>query len=173
MKKKLLSTFMAFASVTAFANNDLVLDGARWEAKAQGYKCGAFNEQVQGPLSHQELQVNFETLVTDRTLDNGLVKATFIQDGVTCSYSALLLADNTASTIGLVESKAYAIDGDADCSIGQNVLDASLADNDYLYWGHPHHVTIMMPAASASVVCGEGATHVGLDFVVSKFLGER
>lgn len=173
MRKQLFMTLITAISFSAFANSDLSIDGARWEAKNLGYKCDAFTDESEGPIAHQNHNVKFETLVTDKTLDNGLVKATFNEEGETCRYSAILFADNAASTIKLVDSKAYSTNGKSNCSNGKAILDTSLAMNDYLYWGHPHHVTIMMPAASAASICGAGATHIGLDFVVSKFLGQR
>lgn len=171
---KFLVGLLSVVSLSTFATTDLDLDGAeRWEAGATGYRCGAFGDSSVAPLSHQDLNVNFEYLRTDITLDNGLVKATFEQNGTLCSYSALLLADNAASTIKFVKSKAYAVEGNGSCLEGKSLLDEQLADNDYLYWGHPHHVTIMVPTSSASEICGEGATHMGIDFTVSRFLGKR
>ncbi len=173
MKNKFLKTAIALISLSAFASGDLTLEGERWEAKHTGYKCGAFSSEAQAPLSHQRLNVNFEVLRTDKTLDNGLVLASFEVGGSKCRYSALLLADNDASTIKLVDSKAYSLDEGVSCEEGRQILDENLASNDYLYWGHPHHVTIMMPVHSAEEICGSGATHVGLDFTVSRFLGRR
>jgi len=172
MKFTLLGLLTIFSSLS-FANEDLKLPGERWEAKSTGYRCAAFAADSNSPLSHEQLNVEFEVLRTDKSLDNGIVFATFEQDQSSCRYSAILLADNAASTIALVKSKAYATQGSSDCLKGKAILDAHLSSNEYLYWGHPHHVTIMMPVASAQEVCGVGATHVGLDFTVSKFLGTR
>ena len=174
MNNKFFISALALLSVTTFANEDLNLGGQeRWEAKSTGYICEAYKSSPSAPKSHEDLNVEFEVLRTDKTLDNGLVLATFNEGTSQCRYSALLFADNAASTIRLVESKAYAINGSSDCIEGKELLDNQLFDNDYLYWGHPHHVSIMMPVQSAKVICGEGATHVGLDFTVSKFLGNR
>lgn len=168
MKKILFTALFIMTTATAFANTDLELVGEKWEAKHTGYTCDAFKGESNPPLSHDDFQVNFEVLRTDSTLDNGLVLGTFVEEGNTCRYSAILLADNDASTIKLVQSKAYSIDGDSLCLEGKQMLDANLMSNDYLYWGHPHHVTIMMPVANAESICGAGATHIGLDFTVSR-----
>lgn len=155
-------------SSTVFAGDDLVLEGQKWEAKANGYTCNAFTEQSKAPTKHEQFNVQFDVLRTDRTLDNALILAKFTEEDSICRYSAILLADNDASTIKLVDSHSYASTGSSLCLQGKNVLDESLASNEYLYWGHPHHATIMMPADSASKICGEDATHVGLDFIVSR-----
>lgn len=174
MKKVILLSAASLIASMTLANEDLNLGGKeRWEAKHTGYICDAFKAPTDAPLLHQDMNVQFEVLRTDKTLDNGLVLATFEAEGETCRYSALLFADNAASTINFVDSKAYGLNKNVDCSEGKEILDLHLENNDYLYWGHPHHVTIMMPVESASDICGEGATHIGLDFTVSKFLGER
>ncbi len=172
--KKLFTTLITLISISAFAESDLNLNGEeRWEAKFSGYKCGAYGENIAGPTTHQDLDVKFEYLRSDYTLDNALIKATFKVGVETCSYSAILFADNEASTIQLVNSKAFSKNGFDACLDGKNILDTHLQNNDYLYWGHPHHATVMMPVNSAAQFCGEGATHIGLDFTVSKFLGQR
>lgn len=165
MKLLLLTVLL---TTNAFANTDLVLDGERWEAKHAGYICGA-DEALSGtPVEHDQFQVKFEVLRTDYSLDNVLTLATFVEDNTTCRYSAILFADNAASTIKLVESRAYAVNGGSDCLAGKEMLDANLASNDYLYWGRrPHHATIMMPVSDADIICGAGATHVGIDFAVT------
>ncbi len=173
MKNTVFAGLLTLFTLGTLAASDLTLEGERWEAKHTGYKCGAFSDQADAPLSHQDFDVQFEVLRTDKSLDNGLLLASFKVDNSTCRYSAILFADNSASTIKLVKSKAYAIQNDVDCSEGKEILDTQLADNEYLYWGHPHHVTIMFPANSAEVTCGEGSSHVGLDFTVSRFLGRR
>ena len=172
MKKIMLLSLMSL-SFSSMAEKDIVLPGERWEAKFSGHLCVAYGDKVSAPSVYQQMNVNFETITTDYTLDNGLIKATFEEEGSVCRYSALLLADNDASTIGLVRSKAYAVKGSSDCQEGKAVLDEHLKDNDYLYWGHPHHLTILVPALDAGQVCGDDATHVGADFIVSRFLGEK
>ena len=151
-----------------YASEDLVLDGAKWEAKSSGYTCAAFTGESRAPLAHEQMNVQFELLRTDSTLDNAIIKATFNEDDSECRYSAILLADNDASTIKLVQSRAYAISGQSQCLIGKAMLDQDLNSNDYLYWGHPHHATILLPVESAELICGANATHVGIDFIVSR-----
>ena len=151
----------------AYANQDLQLPGERWLSTHTGYLCGAFTEVVTSPQSHSGLNIQFEKLSTDRSLDNALITATFTEDNTQCRYSAILLADNAAGTVGLVESKAYSLSGQSDCLVGQELIDNQLIANDYLYWGHPHHVTIMVEDSSAATICGEGSTHIGIDFTVS------
>ena len=166
--KFLILTALSLLLTNSFANTDLELKGEKWEAKHSGYICKAFEAESKAPESHDKFQVKFEVLRTDSTLDNGLVLATFVEDNATCRYSAILLADNDASTIKLIKSKAYAVNADSKCLAGKEMLDANLASNDYLYWGHPHHATIMIPVKNADVTCGADATHVGLDFTVSR-----
>ncbi len=169
MFKKSLVLLATLLTASTFANTDLVLEGERWLASHKGYVCAAFTDYTAAPASHADLNVKFEKLSTDYTLDNILIKATFENvDGVECSYSSILFADNAASTIVLVDSRAFSKEvASADCSEGKTILDDQLADNDYLYWGHPHHATIMVPAAGAADICGAGATHIGIDFMVS------
>lgn len=171
MKKGLIAALMVVSGLAQA--QDLTIPGERWLAKSTGYVCAAYGTSTTAPMEHEEMDVVFEQITTDITLDNGLLKASFVEAGVECRYSAILLADNAASTIDLVDSKAYSVDGSVDCSEGKAIIDAQLAANDYLYWGHPHHLTIMVPSADASAICGAGATHVGLDFVVAGFIGER
>lgn len=172
MFKKSLIALVALVSVSSFAQTDLVLEGERWLAKNKGYVCGAFTDYTAAPSSHADMNVVWGDLSTDYTLDNILIKATFDNaDGVECSYSTFLFADNDASTIEFLESRAFSkVDASADCSEGKAILDAQLEFNDYLYWGHPHHATLMVPAAGAAEVCGAGATHIGIDFMVYKRL---
>lgn len=165
--KFLSFVFVSLLSVSAFAQDgDLVLQGAKWIAKFKSYNCVAFGPEVAAPTSHADLSVAFEQIVTDSTLDNGLLTANFQANGKSCRYSAILLADNDASTIKLVESRARALEADADCAAGKAALDANLASNDYLYWGHPHNLTVMIPATGAEVSC-PGSSLVGVNFVVA------
>ncbi len=163
MKKAILGALMALSTLTQA--QDLTLPGERWLANADGYICAAYGADVGAPALHSEIDVQFETLKTDRSLDNGLIKATFVEGGSVCSYTALLFADNAASTIKLVDSKAYALDGASDCVVGKEILDGQLEFNDYLYWGRPHRATIMVPSESAEALCGAGSTHIGINFL--------
>lgn len=173
MLKRSALFLMAMLSTSTFSvEGDLVLEGERWIAKSSGYICQAYGENVNSPLSHADMNVQFEAVTTDYSLDNGLVKATFMENGQKCRYSALMFADNDAATIRLVQSKAFSPSSNEGCQNGREQLDAHLADNNYLYWGHPHHLTIMLPVESAESLCGQGATHVGLDFTVSGRIGK-
>lgn len=168
MKNTLLVALFALMSISAFANDgDLTIPGERWLARHAGYVCAAFEPDTNTPVVYADMNLQFESLTTDHSLDNGLIKATFEVEGQVCRYSAILLADNAAATIDLVESKAYAVEGNVDCSAGKEIVDANLLANDYLYYGHPHNLAIMAPFAGAAEVCGEGATHVGIRFVVA------
>lgn len=170
MKKLLLVTAFALVSITSsFAQDsrDLSLPGEKWLAKFTGYVCAAFTPVVAAPSEHADLKVKFERITTDSTLDNGLIKATFEENGVACRYNAILLADNAASTIRIVESKAYSVADGSECAHGKAVLDAGLESNSYLYYGHPHNLAIMIPSVGAEAVCGAGSTMIGVNFVVS------
>lgn len=144
---------------------DLVLEGERWISKFNGYVCDESGESVATPSSFTELNVTFEKLTTDRSLDNVLIKGSFKQDGAVCRYSALLFADNDIKTFSFVESRAFAVAGASDCSFGKRILDDSFQFGDYLYYGHPHNVALMASVRGALNVCG-GDT-VGVNFVVS------
>lgn len=164
MKKLLVASIVSLLSLSAFAGeSDLTLQGAKWRAKHNKYICGSYTNEVYQPSSHSARHVIWGDLVTDSTLDNGLVKATFMEKGQLCKYSAILLADNAAKTIRLVESKAFAVAGaEYSCAEGKAMLDAELEANEYLYAGHPHNLSIMIPMEGA---CGEG--RIGINFVVA------
>ncbi len=165
---KVLFALLALSPFHAAAAEDLSLPGARWLGNANGFVCAnATTQQVQRPEGLENFAVNFETVTTDYSLDNGLLKANFVEDGVNCRYSALILADNTAKTLKLVDSVAYAPDAGSSCEKGKALLDGYLAANSYLYWGRPHHLTILVEDSSAAAVCGEGAASFGIDFVLA------
>jgi hypothetical protein len=168
MKKMILASLLALLSVSSFAaEGDLVLPGARWYGNFKNYICAAFGPSVAQPSTHSDFKVTFEKITTDYTLDNGLITATFEEDGALCRYSALVFADNDASTIILVNSKAFAPAGDSNCAEGKAVLDSNFETlNPYLYYGHPHNLAIMAPIAGAETICGAGATAVGVNFVM-------
>ncbi len=161
----LLATALLATSALA-SDEDLTLPGERWLATFDKYICAAFGPEAEQPEGYASLNVKFEQLTTDHSLDNGLIKATFEENGVLCRYSALVLADNAAATIKLVESKAYAPSKQANCADGRAVVDQTLEDNSYLYYGHPHNLAIMVPVSGAANVCGSDATAVGVNFVV-------
>lgn len=168
MKKLLaLISLLTIGSSFAQVNRDLVLDGEKWLSSHSGYICKAFGTQVQAPSQYASMEVKFVKLSTDYTLDNALLTATFKSEESVCSYSALLFADNDASTIKLLESNAYALNGNSDCQKGRDLIDSHLSFNQYLYWGHPHHVTIMINESSAASICGNGASEIGIDFTLS------
>jgi hypothetical protein len=148
-------------------NEDLTFEGARWGGKAAGYVCAAAETVfVAEPTEYSELNVKWGNVVTDFSLDNGLLLATFSADeDTTCSYSALVFADDTAKTIELVQSRAFASVGEASCVAGKAVLDAALAKNKYLWTERRKHLTIVAPSSSAEEICGKGVTTVGIDFV--------
>lgn len=165
---KALFALLALTPLNAVAAEDLSLPGARWLGNANGFVCAdATTKQVQKPASLEQFAVNFESVTTDYSLDNGLLKAGFVEDGVSCRYSALILADNAAKTLKLVNSVAFAPDAGSSCENGKALLDGYLQANTYLYWGRPHHLTILVEDSSAAVVCGEGATSFGIDFVLA------
>ncbi len=167
MLKKLLLLMFAAVSINSMANKDLELPGEKWLAKNTGYLCNAFGTAVAAPSTHDLYNVKFTQLSTDSSLDNVRVLASFNQDGAECSYSLILLADNAAGTTKYVDSNAYAVSGTSDCLAGKAILDEQFSANDYLYWGHPHHVTLMIAEESATAICGEGVERVGIDFTVS------
>lgn len=163
--KKLLVAALALMSLASFANEDLTLPGAKWVAKYKNYVCNSYENEVYQPSAHSSMNLIWGTLVTDRTLDNGLVKATFTtRNGQLCKYSAILLADNALKTIRLVESRAFAVASPAiSCDEGKDVVDALLENNEYLYAGKPHNLSIMVPFAGAC----KGQGKIGVNFVVA------
>ncbi|RZA07625.1 MAG: hypothetical protein EOP11_07175 [Proteobacteria bacterium] len=167
MKFAVLSLLALSLSPAAFAESDLSIPGEKWVAKFDKYVCAAFGAGVAQPSALSEIGFTFETITTDSTLDNGVIRGSFTDGDTACRYSAIVLADNAAATMKLVESKAYATAGEGSCARGQATLDAALRENNYLYYGHPHNLAIMAPLAGAEAVCGAGATNVGINFVVS------
>lgn len=165
--KKILAVALTSLSLSAFAQDgDLVLQGAKWIAKFENFICVAAGPSVEAPTAFEKLNVQFEALTSDSTLDNGLIKATFSENGKVCRYSALIFADNAASTFKIVQSKAYSTEDNSECAEGKAVLDSALAGSDYLYWGRPHRVTFLASAEGAEVSC-PGSSQVGVSFVVS------
>lgn len=171
MNKTILSSLIAiFFTTSAIAQSkDLSLPGEKWIAKFDKYICAAFGPAVEAPQSLASIKLQFEQITTDSTLDNGLLKATFEENGKLCRYNAIVLADNTASTLKLVQSIAYDPAGGAtaylDCNKGKALVDGYLKANNYLYYGHPHNLAIMIPNVGAETVC-LGSDFLGANFIV-------
>ncbi len=150
-------------------HEDLVLDGARWAGKPTGFVCSSDTAQlVSAPSDYASIGLKFESAVTDYTLDNGLVVGTFSpEEGTTCRYSARILADNAASTLKLIESRAYASEGEASCAEGKALVDAAFESDRYIFKERGHMLTVLAPNANAAEVCGEGAETIGIQFTLA------
>lgn len=166
---RILSLAVLFSCATAFAaDGDLQLPGERWLTKHNGYVCNPMqNGSAQTPAALAAINAKFEGMSTDFSLDNALLLGTFDDAGTTCRYSALILADNSTQHSRLQQSKAFAPSGEEICARGKAILDGLLADVDYLYYGHPHHVAFMMKTDDAEAICGAGNKVIGLDFVLT------
>lgn len=159
---------LALNSTVVFADTDLSIPGEKWLGKFTGFICSTEGAKVDAPQIYKTLNVKFENVVTDSTLDNGVMKATFESSGNVCRYSAIMLADNTAQTITMLESKAYSNTEGVDCSDGKAILDTQFAPiNKYYYYGHPHNMALMVESTDAEAICGAGATSFGVNFVVA------
>lgn len=168
MTKNIFAALLITVSISsAFAaDSDLTLPNERWLSKFTAYVCEDGNTQTTStPEQFAAFNVAFGKVSTDYSLDNYLLKATFDQDGATCSYSAIMLADNAAWTIKLVDSKAYATTGTSDCVAGKAFLDQTLAANTYKYLHG--RAAIFVPAKDAAAQCGAQSTTVGLHFQVT------
>ncbi len=166
MKNLFIALALAVSGAAYAQEGDLVLPGAKWNAKFTGFICAAFTPVVERPAAFAEYNVVFENIVSDSTLDNGLIKATFEDHGTACRYNLMVLADNAASTMRFVMSKAYATAGDSEhCEHGKAMLDGFFEANNYLYYGHPHNLAVMGQAAGAREVCN--ADSIGVNFVVT------
>ncbi len=162
MKKMILALVSVMALTNSFAA-DLELDGERWLSKWTAYVCDDGNTlATEEPAELADYQVEFTKLSTDMSLDNVLIKATFVENGVKCSYSSILLADNAAWTICLVESRALP---EADCANGKAVVDSVLEFNSYKYLHG--RAAIFFPFSNSNVACTDGAGHIGLHFQVT------
>ena len=168
MKKMISLSFTILLSQWAQAG-DLVLPGAKWVAGFNKYVCAAYGESTTRPQALEQINVQFEQVVSDSTLDHALLTATFEEKGVSCRYNAIIQADNEAQTSQFIQSIAYnpaAKDGSAyiACSAGKNILDKAFAANKYLYYGHPHNLAFMAPGLGAESVCGSDM--IGVNFIV-------
>lgn len=163
----LASAFAALSLTTAIANDgDLTMPGERWNSKFTAFVCGDGNVAAQAvPTDFATYNIELGRMTTDFSLDNYLLRATFVENNVTCNYSAILLADNAAWTIKLIESKAYAPVGGSDCLAGKAIIDSALADNKYAYLHG--RAALWAPVAGAEASCGAGSTTVGLHFQVT------
>lgn len=171
MKKFILGAALSLVTVTsAFAaNTDLVLENERWFGKFTKYVCDDGNtEASEVPVELADYAVEFGHIGTDYSLDNFIIKATFVEDGSKCSYSAFLTADNAAWTIALDESRAFAVEGLSTCEAGKAQLDQVLAFNNYKYLHG--RAALYMPSSNADVACGDATGKVGIHFQV---LGRR
>ena len=159
--KKMILALVAVMAVSANAS-DLQLDGERWLSKFDTYVCdGGFVAATEVPAELAAHNVEFTKLSTDYSLDNVLITATFEENGVKCSYSSLLAANNTAWTVDLVESKALP---EADCTEGKAMLDTVLEANDYKYL---HGAAAIFFEFSNSDVACAGSDKIGMRFRVS------
>ena len=168
MKKVIVSLmFIALSATTLAEGGDLTIPGERWQTTFNKYICNNVVTNAATPVEFSRINVQFGNVTTDYTLDNGLMKATFEENGKVCNYSAILLADNALSTIKLVTSKAYAVNGDTECTEGQKVIDdAFKGPNQYLYYGHPHNLAVMIPVSDAGNIC-PGQETMGVNFVLT------
>ncbi|MBO9667481.1 MAG: hypothetical protein J7501_11800 [Bdellovibrio sp.] len=167
MKSIFASLLVTLSFSSAFATEgDLVLPGERWLAKFTAFVCEDGNTQTASiPADFAAWNVQFGKASTDYSLDNLLVKATFVEAGVTCSYSSIIFADNAAKTAVLVQSNAYAPAGGSDCAQGKAFLDSALKSNTYKYLHG--RVAIYVPASDAAAQCSAQSTAVGLHFQVT------
>ena len=147
------------------ADTDLVLPGERWLAKFTAFVCEDGNTATKAiPAELAAINVEFGKASTDYSLDNLLIKATFVEDGVVCSYSTLVFADNANKTAALVDSKAFAPNGGSTCANGKATLDALLKFNDYKYLHG--RAAVYVPVKDAAALCSATSTTVGLHFQV-------
>lgn len=160
-------TIIGLCLLSFYAEATLELEGARWVARSSGYKCVEAGEEVDAPVIHEDMSLYFQGLWTDYSLDNVLIKAKYLDEmsGSACNYRAILFADNAKKTIKLVKSESMTTRQEhGPCKDGKVFLDAQLANNNYLYWGDPDHVTIMIE--SEEVICEEDNGSVGIDFTL-------
>ncbi len=173
MKKMIFAsamTILSTAAAFALPAKDLTLPGAKWIAQFDKFVCAAYGEAVAAPKALAQLNIRFENMVSDASLDNAIVTAEFDANGATCRYNAILLADNNEQTAELVQSIAYNKADTAtaylDCKAGKEIIDAGFkAKSKYLYYGHPHNLSLMLPGLGAESACGSDV--VGANFVVT------
>ncbi len=159
MKNFILLALLTMTS--AFAQTaDLELENERWLAKWTAYVCDDGNTLAsETPAELADYNAQFYHLGADYTLDNIIMKATFEENGVECSYSALLFADNDAWTIELTESRALPV---AECAAGKAALDQVLKFNTYKYLHG--RAAIYFGFSNADVACNDGSGKIGIHF---------
>ncbi len=165
--KKFVLFALTMASLQTLANTatDLTLSGERWLAKFTAFVCEDGNTQTSTiPSEFAKRKIMFTRATTDYSLDNYLFKATFEENGNVCNYSALMLADNAAWTIKLVQSVAHSNGDESLCSDGANYLNNVLSFNNYKYLHG--RAAIYLPTEEAGQLCSPEQTNIGLHFQV-------
>jgi hypothetical protein len=166
MKTLILGFAITVSSLSsAFAQDINFGAQERWLAQNGGFTCGAENTPTQTPTEFKNKAIIFTYMTTDYTLDNGKFVASYYEKGTECRYNLVGLADNANFVFTKSDSTAYSINGSAveNCAEGKAYLDSLFAaPNKYIY----KHGTMSMQVAvdDAAVLCGEGATHVGIFF---------
>ena len=165
MKNLIVTLALAVSSYSAFAQDINFGAPERWLAQHSGFTCGADNTPTQTPIEFKNKSIIFTYMTTDYTLDNGKFVASYYEKGVECRYNLIGLADNANFIFTKTDSTAYPINGSlaANCAEGKTYLDSLfVTQNPYIY----KHGTMSMQVAveDAAVLCGEGATHVGIFF---------
>lgn len=164
MKKTMIALFVTLMTTQAVASQDLVLEGERWLAKFTGYVCDDGNTPAAGvPQEFANFGVQFTSAAADYSLDNIILKATFVEDQSVCNYSAILFADNANHTVALTQSHAYDPAGTTSCVYGKAILDSFLSFNNYKYLHG--RVAIYIPVAQAEAFCSSDV--VGLHLQVT------
>ncbi len=139
----------------------LELEGERWVGKWTSYVCDDGNTlAVVAPAELMEHQVQFTHIGADYSLDNITIRAEFVENGQACQYSSLLTADNDAWTIELNESRAIP---SSDCQAGKEVIDTTLAANNYKYLHG--RAAVYVPFSNSQEACGED--NIGIHFQVT------
>lgn len=159
-----LTALIAITSLSASANDsgDLVLEGERWLAKWTAYVCDdGHTPATETPAELMEYNTQFNHLGADYSLDNIITKASFVENGVTCSYSAILFADNAAQTVQRVESRALP---EVECFNGKKAVDSILEFNTYKYLHG--RAAIYFPFSNAAKACADNSGKIGIHYQV-------
>lgn len=151
----------SFSNASAEQATDLVLEGERWVGKWTAYVCDDGNtEATEVPAELAPYNVEFTHIGADYSLDNITIRAQYQENGVTCSYSSILFADNEAWTIELVESRAIP---SSECASGKEVMDLTLEMNDYKYLHG--RAAVYVPFSNSQMACGSET--IGIHFQVT------